>query len=623
MKKILKLTIMLFAVMLSTGLMAHMANTSTTVIKPASSPMPLVGCTNPYNGGTIAAPQTNCGGFDPAEIISTGSPLGWSANGGEKEYKWMKSTTNATTGFTDIPNTNSSTYDPPSISVTTWYKRGARVTCNGNTYQPAGESNVVEMTVLNCTAVWDGSTSPDWNTGANWDGGVVPTSGYNITIANVANQPVIASGNNGDCNDLTINSGATLTIKSLGFYSGSLITNGTVTNNGTINIERTIADDKWHLISAPISNATANTFNGQYLQNYNGTWNDITEPTTALNVAQGYSLWSVPSGKGGGSSTLFTFTGDINTGSQSIAITDANDGWNLLGNPYPSSIDWAGLDDTYGAVYYWNSTSYVTWNNGVGTGSQYIPVMQGFWIKTASAGTFSLGNINRVHHQSTPYYKNRELPQNYIDLQVTGNGYSDNSIVILNEQATDNFDFYYDAYKLLSPMDSVPQIYSISGGDILSLDNRPQSEVIQLGFMCGVSGNYSINLNKLTDISSVILEDTKTGTMHDMQDGNYNFEYSITDNETRFRLHMQVTGTIELQEDLFSVYASDKTIYVKSDQNIDNGTISVCDIVGRVISKQEIINSNSVSIPVNVNTGIYIVVIETELGISSNKVIIK
>ncbi|MEI9934375.1 MAG: hypothetical protein WDM71_05880 [Ferruginibacter sp.] len=69
---------------------------------------------------------------------------------------------------------------------------------------------------------------------ANWCSGVVPTATTNVTITSGATRmPFISS--NAVCNNLTINSGATLTTTLAGTLSiaGSLTNNGTMTNNGT------------------------------------------------------------------------------------------------------------------------------------------------------------------------------------------------------------------------------------------------------------------------------------------------------------------------------------------------------------------------------------------------------
>ncbi|MCX6287192.1 MAG: hypothetical protein NTY96_08755, partial [Bacteroidetes bacterium] len=101
-------------------------------------------CTNPTNGGSIADNQTGCSPFDPALLTSSVTPIGYT---GTLEYKWQKSTTSSSAGFTDIASSNAATYDPPAgLTATTWYKRIARVTCVSD-WTSAKESNVIQIRV--------------------------------------------------------------------------------------------------------------------------------------------------------------------------------------------------------------------------------------------------------------------------------------------------------------------------------------------------------------------------------------------------------------------------------------------------------------------------------------------
>lgn len=92
----------------------------------------------------------------------------------------------------------------------------------------------------NCTSsnyIWLGSINTDWNIAGNWCSGVIPTSTTDVTIpGGIVNYPVIGA-TGGNCKNLTIVSGASLTISgsnSLNIY-GNLSNSGTfATNTSTI-----------------------------------------------------------------------------------------------------------------------------------------------------------------------------------------------------------------------------------------------------------------------------------------------------------------------------------------------------------------------------------------------------
>lgn len=108
---------------------------------------PAVPCVNPTSGGTIATDQYGSIPYDPLAFSSIVSPSNYI---GTLEYKWQKSVTAEDSGFTDIDNSNSVTYDAGILNETTWYKRLARTSCM-NTWVGAAESNVIKVTVSPAT----------------------------------------------------------------------------------------------------------------------------------------------------------------------------------------------------------------------------------------------------------------------------------------------------------------------------------------------------------------------------------------------------------------------------------------------------------------------------------------
>ena len=495
--------------------------------------------------------------------------------------------------------------------------------------------------------IWNGSVSSDWTDTDNWDnpptqGGpaIPPDESYNVVITNEGFAPVITSSVS--CNSLTINGGVSFTVNSGGSVKAyniltinngasltvnsgaSLITMSTITNNGTVDVKREISNGQWHLISSPNSVATANVFDGDFLQTWSestATWEDVTDPTASLTKVKGYSLWGIAK------STTYTFIGTPNTGDQSIAITAGGSGdftgANLLGNPYPSSIDWGTVSTDYGAVYYWNGTAYVSYLSGSGAGSQYIPPMQGFFIIKGVFDAFNLDNGNRVHTGATNFYKSSNNIVNGIVLSASNGWYDDELYIRFNDQSQPEFELQYDACKFLSNTEGLSQLYSFADDKMFSIDVRPETNIIQLGFQNDKAGDYSIGIKDMSDVTQAILEDTKTGVMHNLQNDSYNFLWELSDDEKRFKLHLETNDIENVSEDFFSLYANNNMLYVKTDKTIKNGSIKVIDLLGRVMIEQEIKSSNNLQLATNLDTGIYIVVVEDGEKIGSEKVLIK
>ena len=105
--------------------------------------------------------------------------------------------------------------------------------------------NIPNATTASTSAKeWNGSISADWNVAGNWGPCPgVPTNTDNVIIPNVVTQPIIsATSPAATCQNLTVNSGADLTINASRFLNvwGNVVNNGTAAfGAGTLTMEGT------------------------------------------------------------------------------------------------------------------------------------------------------------------------------------------------------------------------------------------------------------------------------------------------------------------------------------------------------------------------------------------------
>ncbi|MDW8420198.1 MAG: hypothetical protein RML37_12385, partial [Chitinophagales bacterium] len=195
--------------------------------------------------------------------------------------------------------------------------------------------------------------------------------------------------------------------------------------------------------------------------NYYTGWISRTGLTNPMPPMQGFAIRTYH-----GAPFVIDLTGIPRNGLQSINITHTGsdtpdqDGWNFVGNPYPSPIDWSdvlALNPGIEASYYafnttgeysgnWSSHNGVT---GVNGGTRNIASMQGFFIRKAAPGSqlFMMDNSVREAESGTVFHKGASLADE-IRLELTGNGNSDEIVTYTEPTATAGFDIALDAVKM-------------------------------------------------------------------------------------------------------------------------------------------------------------------------------
>lgn len=132
---------------------------------------------------------------------------------------------------------------------------------------------------------------------------------------------------------------------------------------------------------------------------------------------------------------------------------------------------------------------------------------------------------------------------NSLRLTITGNGYSDQTFVVIIPGSTIGFDSQYDAYKLMG-IYAAPQLYSIISCCNLSVNAIPElynGMDVQLGIRLGADNTYTIEANGIYTFgndTTIVLEDTKENEFINlMSDSVYVFNGLEEDDEERFKLH--------------------------------------------------------------------------------------
>ncbi|GAB4329977.1 MAG: hypothetical protein Kow00127_22260 [Bacteroidales bacterium] len=499
------------------------------------------------------------------------------------------------------------------------------------------------LTIAYSNTSWTGAMDNNWDNFGNWTEGVPGPYTDVIIPGGTANDPTLTGP--GYCNNLHILSDASA--------NGSLLDNGFLTVSGSVTVDQYLdaqtagGNDNWHFISPPVSGATADVFHlpgstglDVYLQSFDETTNsysDIIPTTTPLNVMEGYAVWvDGANATPPVNSWVFSYTGGLNTGSfgsvDNLTRTVAGDngGNNLVGNPYPSSIDWNAptgwtRTNVQSAIYVedqgsWGIYDPVNGPTGTGNQGQYIAPGSGFFVLVnddgSATGTLMMDNNVRVH-SSAKVLKSEY--SNYLKLKATGNNRQDYAVVHFIEGADPLFNGQEDARKMFAHDESYPQIYTVAD-KALAANALPFTDMVTMGFVAGTDGSYTIEAVEINDIASVWLEDTQTGAVTDLTESSYTFDYSTGDEAERFILHFAPLAVGENPADLVDIYSFGQNVYVQTPAGM-KGTIEVFNVVGQKVASGEI--SEELNILWISETGYYVVTVTSGDDVITNKVFVR
>ena len=520
----------------------------------------------------------------------------------------------------------------------------------------AGESESAMVVTDRTWVKWDGSTDSDWATAANWGSGSLVSSVSKIIIVNETNDPEIASA--AECDRMNIDAGGSLEILptysltisgrlyNLAGTSGLLINSsatGTATLiNSTNNVDASVNtffansnDVMWTLVAPPVDNEIADVFLGEYLDYWNEPtekWVDITDETTPLNIMQGYSTRKV--------ADTAKYQGKLRAGTISHSldytsgVPDAYTGWNLLGNPYSSNIDWdlvtiptnmsTGISiwDSDGGTYYQYSEA-----GGGHADARYLQVGQGFFVRATTTEVSLTFNDDVRTHDGTSSMDKAASSQNSLDntlvFNVSRGDKQDNTYLNFRDEASWDYDIEMDVQKLFG-YTNVPQVFSyfnLQENELAAINSIPfptEEDTLHLGFRVNTQSNYQMLITGIYSLNSdlsAFLFDKVSGEIYDLQqDSILNFDYLNTDPENRFDIIFDRTIAIEnlitTSSDI-SIYAYRDLLFINTKDKQDY-EIHIYNMLGQEVYQsyngQEFTSGKNLNLP----SSIYLIKVSSE-----------
>lgn len=458
---------------------------------------------------------------------------------------------------------------------------------------------------------WVGSQSSDWEDDRNWNG-MKPVSRVNVIIKESNNNPNITLENGFiELNNLTIESGAVLTLKpgarltvhgdlaikkSGGLVLenhpdadglASLITHGSVT--GEVEVNLTLLNKRWYYLSSPMKEVDYTHFgseeeDAQVFVYRNNKWVQYLDASLSNPVGlEGATI-------GFGSSeptTTIRYSGEINTDPVSRDLKTR--GYHLLGNPYPASINWETISSANSEIYpsMWYRTkikremSYITYNStgpeggkvslypdtdpwGDDTDLALIPPYQSVWIYSRTASATKPVSVNvepsqRDDGTEIPTLKSsrEKVKADVVRVMVENESSRDGAVIYFSEKSTDDFDSG-DSQKYFNDSERIPEIYTRASGQTLAINGLAPFERaldLPLSVRNRVEGSVDMkfDLSHYNSEDVILLRDEYEDVEINLRKVNqYSYEpVGLGDNHDRFVLRFNPTGYEDVSTTIF------------------------------------------------------------------------
>ncbi len=229
---------------------------------------------------------------------------------------------------------------------------------------------------------------------------------------------------------------------------------------------------------------------------------------------------------------MWDVTGPIHAGDVALPVTYTNstptprpndDGWNLVGNPYPSPIQWnnnaaawtrsnvdpvATVYETVGSSVANGgtgvTTNIFTYNFTNGTGNLpngQIATGQAFWVHLSAAGSLTVKEPAKLGTAGGRFLRQRQTIEQ-LTISLAGDGFMDHSFLVVDPGASKGYDQDLDGIKYINEFGSI--YFSTDYGRKLvmnAVDYLNGDEEFPLTVFVSSAGEYRIRFSGLDQFS--------------------------------------------------------------------------------------------------------------------------
>jgi len=442
--------------------------------------------------------------------------------------------------------------------------------------------------------------------------------------------------------NILINSGAQLIIESnANLIQATATTASNVGTGVTVRRKATMNYLDYVYWSSPVENQNLKNFSNETLSNRFYTIDEQTNAfvwadpeSNSFSTAKGYVI-RAPNTYESDPSAQQTFNGSFvgrpNAGTITIPVTASGEGYNLIGNPYPSTVN-ADLflanpaNQNIETLYFWThltsvagGTNYATYNATGAAGASpsntipasetpngFIQVGQGFIARATSPGNATFTNSMRAGNNSNQFFRTATDPDKsriWLSVSSAGNAFNQTMVGYVPD-ASNALDGKFDG-KMMET--SGTRLYNVIDDTEYVIQGRAlpfeATDAVALGFKAATAGTFSIALDNVDGLfageQDIFLKDNLANTLTDLKLAPYTFAAAEGTFNNRFEILFQNVALGVQQPSLaaesIAVYRQDNSL------NINSGTaamasVKVFDIRGRLLREVGGINASTATI---------------------------